>query len=487
MNRFYKVLFCLTLAVNFTFFIYSLDTNDVIKKSGCTKFSFIFNGNFESENSDKNQSASSESYLEKIILNSWNSGLKIEMPFFALNSYTEFKKPASNIGFKIFTGKLKPSLPVTFYAGNIGSSGIVSKVSNPQLSATSSPYSAGKQEASGIRFSLPSSVSFSRPFSYGISTGISRKKGFFRNTTLDFFYTPDQKAQGSVFTEISPSPFCNIASTFYFSLFPIEENIFSSWFSASEHYYHSDKIFSFGSAVSFNYRKSCLFVMSNWYEKPEGGFNQIFRLDSSITVNNSNLNLAFFYNPADKINTGNDSKINKSLQIRIGGTGKSLLALNKSSEPVFIKTGINVFDSINLNSYENKLKLLSGVQLSSAFFITGLNLSLSASFEAEKLCFSGGNLQLNTKLVFLHCNPCINASCSFNPDKNYSIWTINQKYSFSIAFKNSSGFSFSLPASISFSSKNLELNSWKGTASCQLNYSTKYINYLLKLSVSFSG
>lgn len=431
------------------------------------------------------------------------SGLKIDMPFFSMKSYYKNEENLSNFGFKVFSEKIVKWLPVNFYAGNLSISGEISKLFNPNLSASSSPFSSSAPSLYGLKANLPSASSFTKPFASGFSFGLEKQIFALKKIKISFFYIPEildsancvlpssnQSFFGNFYFQLAPqkSKFLNLTASITAGQFFYEENNFSQWFSSEKSYFHEDYFWGINSSLLLKYKKLNVLFSAFFYESPQNDYLSVFRLASSFENRKIKINLEAFFNNNQNLISGNGTKLKKSFQLKSGFQKKSIIATN--AEPIFFKYGFTFFDGINFSDYCNSIKSSAGIQFSASLwalsFISAFNSEIYPAQNHDSFFdFTSADFSAKNIWYFQKIKPEISAKISLKPAENYSKWTVNQKYSLKLNF--SRPVNFSIPLNFSFSSVNANLSSWKISSSCQFNIFWKKINWSAKISAEFSG
>ena len=98
-----------------------------------------------------------------------------------------------NLGISAFSDKIAKSYPFCFKFGNLSAGGSLSKMNNPLLSTSTSPFSSGISSVNCITSSLPGYSSFSNPVSFFCQFSNSNKKSPLFQWKTNCFYSPEEE------------------------------------------------------------------------------------------------------------------------------------------------------------------------------------------------------------------------------------------------------------------------------------------------------
>ena len=317
-------------------------------------------------------------------------------------------------GAAVYAGTLFPRLPLTVKAGNLSAGGALSTLNSPELTAGTSPFTTCSPATSPLTATLPGYTSFSKPASAFAEASFSPSKKLPSITPLPLTcrlstWLPASGTLASVNTA-SGKPTCPITSlqltlplkahgltlsaSYTGGLFPYESNATSSWFLKSPYYpqgQHYCALFQFsaqskktGSESKSHVKEAAVNLTGGLYESPFGFYQLIYRLDEKISTKHIEHFSQIFFNPYDQLLTSSGKNLTPSLQLKTGLLYKSpsKLASLYLKQPIFLRTGANLYSKINLTQNEHALKANAGLQIS------GEKSSQSISISTEGILIS---------------------------------------------------------------------------------------------------
>lgn len=482
MNKIYLIIFALLFCVSGLVFPEASSSNLFSKY---TRLYFYSDWNFQKSVDEEITLYSEKDQVNenKISLKNNKNNVRLTFPF------ADFRINTTNsdnftYGFSIFSEKYFKQFPLTLKVGNIKNSGAVSKMNNPLLSESASPFSLNSTTVSFLSSTLPSSVTSNNSLSLFYQSGYSSKKGFFRDFNISGWHSPETDIYiCSGFLSLAPSKRTSLQFSCTGGTFPYEENTFSSWFSATKKYYHKDQHFCGNFQTAFNspYVKNLFSAFV--YESPFGSYNWIFRNENQFKSKSYILTFSELYNYNENFFTSSEKNINPCLQFKTGLQHK----FNFSKKgPLFVKTGINTYTKINLLETQQDLLLGAGFQLSSIFYSLTLITLLDENYELIdskiSLTFNNVSLQLKNNWNFKRLNPSINLKSTFKSQKDNS-YSFIQNAGCSVHLLNYPKITFSTDYSATFS--NGELSKWNLKSDIKGIYSLKLMTITGKLSIVF--
>lgn len=395
----------------------------------------------------------------------------------------------TNFGICATSSKITKTIPFTIKAGNLSTGGILSKMNNPLLSTSTSPFSSGGSDINSITTSLPGNTSFSKPVSTFCELSFLQKKSTVKEIKINGFYIPE--------TQIAAFSLYNKMSFFKEKLklelagctgsFPYEENSISSWFS-KELYYHQGTHFCSCFQFSLNCQNLSSIFTTALYETPFGTLSSLYRLDNKITTRRFIINLSTLYNPnisEEKIITSSEKVINDCLQLRCGIQYKFVTGINR---PVFVKSGFQTYADIRLSQTVHPLKFAAGVQLSSSLFSLSLISSINTTINSENrtsqnINFESVNFQIKNSWYIKNLTPSLTLSAGINPNDDFTVFTKTYKASSSLTYTKIPKITAS--GTISVTQKNQEYTSKKAAGTISAKFTWRKINIILKGTGNF--
>lgn len=319
-------------------------------------------------------------------------------------------------GAAVYAGTLFPRLPLTVKAGNLSAGGALSTLNSPELTAGTSPFTTSSPATSPLTATLPGYASFSKPVSAFAEASLSPPKNSPAPTPLPFTlllstWLPASNNVTSANTTSSNSasgkPTCPITSlqltlplkahgltlsaSYTGGLFAYESNASSSWFLKSPYYpqgQHYCALFQFSAESKSPLTKSKSPVKAfstnlsgGLYESPFGFYQLIYRAEEKISTKHIEQFSQIFFNPYDQLLTSSGKSLAPSLQIKTGLLYKSpsKLASLYFKQPIFLRTGANLYSKINLTQNEHQVKANTGFQISGEKSSQSISISTEGS------------------------------------------------------------------------------------------------------------
>lgn len=417
---------------------------------------------------------------------SCNLGGKLNGAFSEFRYYTNQKD--YNFGFSLFTDRIFKSFPMQFKTGNLSVAGSISKMNNPLLSASASPFSTVQSTPSVITASLPGYSTYSKPISaFGQGSFINTSKiNIFRKATVNYWNNSENSEEAlSIYLVLAPTNKLNISMTSTIGSFYLDQKSGTSWF-LKENFYHADLHLCMLNQIAVSSQKaSALFSVAS-YSTPFGRLLSVYKSENKLKTENFTFNLSFFFNNYQNLLTSSQKQLDRCLQIKTGiqydfKTGKRL--------PFFVKTGFAVYSDFNLEEDSHDLKAGSGVQVNCLFF--SATVSLTSDFElntqnqiSPSITFETATLSLKTSIYINKSTLNLGSSFTANPSKDFLDFSFTQKYSAGINFPVSLNPWVSV--SYSQSDKNSEITNQKISISAGAKFSSKRINWTIKTGAVIS-
>lgn len=391
-----------------------------------------------------------------------------------------------NFGITATSSKITKSIPFSIKAGNLSPGGILSKMNNPMISASASPFSSGISDINPITAALPGTTSFSKPVSTFCEISFLQKNSIFQSIKINGLYIPE--SQISVFSLYNKFSLFRNKLKLEFSgctgIFPYDENNISSWFT-KDLYYHQGNHFCSFFQISASCQNLSTIFSTGLYESPFGILSPLYRLDNKITTKRFIFNISALYNPnirEEKIITSSDKTLNDCFQFRIGVQYKFVTGINN---PLFIKTGFQTYSDLRLSQTEYPLKIAAGLQISSTLFSLSLTSNLNTKINSESknyqtISFESVNFQLKNSWYIRSIIPSITLTAGINPNNDFSVITRN--YKIGTSFSHTKLPKITSSGSFSLTQKNEDFTSKKisGTISTKFNWKKLYV--IIKIS-----
>ena len=356
-------------------------------------------------------------------------GTKLTLPFVKANF--ALHKNDINFGVNAFSNSFCKIVPISVMAGNLNTGGSSSKMNNPVISNSNSPFSTGISNVGCVSASLPGISSFSKPVSSFFQIEFVNKNLFLRDAKINCFYSPNDETLlfSSYYSLAFFKKKFEVQNSITCGFFPYEENTSNSWFVDSQYYPKGNHFCSYYQ-VGFKYLKYFLDFNLGIYETPFGNLVSNYKADLKLPGNHFIFYLSAFYNPSNIVITSSDKKLNEFLQFKLGFENKYLVG---KKTPVFLKFATNFYSQINMEKTEHPCKFNYGFQITSNLYTFSFANSISFSVNSENiqspsLQFESTNLQFKTKWSFSFLIPTVSFAININPNDDFS--SINIKYTF---------------------------------------------------------
>lgn len=364
-------------------------------------------------------------------LDSETQGVKVILPCIDFRFYQSGENEI--FAFSWFSDKLIKSFPCSIKVGQLSPGGLYSKLKNPLISTSVSPFSSASSEATCLTATLPSAKSSFKNDSYFLQAGITNKKTFFRDLRLNCWYSPDEQLEVfSAKLKVSPAKGMTLAISTCAGYFGYSDNESTSWF-VDEQYYCAGTHFCNVSQLSFMFSGiSSLFTLGT-YESPFGTYTNVYRTETKLKSDHFIFTFSSAWLPQKTI-TSSDSILMPNVQ---GKAGLQYYYMTGRKIPVFVKTGVNTYCKIEYEQKEYPVKFGTGLQVSmpfTAITLTGSvngNLSLPNSATSQ-LQFEGASISLKNVWYFRLLSPGFTISQSYNPSADFTSISTTENYEFNL-------------------------------------------------------
>ena len=427
-----------------------------------------------------------------------------EDPVFTGDFFTNYEW---NFGLSITDGGFLKKVPFVIKIGHLGAGGAFTKLNNPLLTSSVTPFYASVGSATAITVNLPSSSSFSNPVSFFVQGSFGGKKDYFRSGTVNVFARmPDfygTYAVSGLFKLVIPGVKKTKTSALNFGfaagIFPfLNDDFYSekSWFNKIRQF--EDKS-CFCGELNTHFSNSIYTgnVFLNVYQNPTtsgeaGGlfFGDIqnarspvqfcIKNENKFVLGNFTLGFSSFINPFEQILTPSGKILQRQLQTKLN--------LNYSTfihsfgflftEPIIrVKYGASFYSCFLEDGLSCKAGL--GIQLMDSFFL----FSLLGNVAFEENIFDSATATLKMNPSFGKIKPTFIQNLSWS--KNSSALTTMQKSTISFNIGNKKPFSANCNFSATFTQKNgnytkCSLDSWVG-----MNFVWKGVKCTGKITIKF--
>ena len=380
------------------------------------------------------------------------------------------QKDKWNYGASFSSQKLVPAFPVSFKAGNLSTSGSLSKLNSPALSSSLSAFAPLQIKSTKLGADLAYYNNFSSAQAFFLEAGL--KKGpKLKELSLSAYYKPaSQKGEASFSSclnaKLNPWEKAEINYSFTGGFYPYKKANFSSWFT-DKSYYKQGQLFCFNNQLSFSSKIfSSLFIMTT-YQSPFNELLNSWRSENLLRLKDFSFTLDAFYNPNDFLITSSDKKLSPLLQFSSGGQYKFSAG---NVRPCLITIGIKSQADIKLDQESHTLKTAGGIKYSEGFgagsVISHIELDLLEQAYGIKASFSMGSIESSNSFYIRDFLPSISGKFTFTPDSKKAGWTFAEKIVFKLEY-------LAADRAISISNKNQFLFTQKNSdESNKMNFST---------------
>lgn len=390
-----------------------------------------------------------------------------------------------------FSSKLiNSSFPVNVKAGNLGYSGIVSKLNNPMLSSSISPLGNYTLSTNEVSASFPNYTSFSNPVSYFLSAGCNKKKTglFYLNSAV--FCVPDERFGAGIHGKYKTGN-----QTFAYSQIiensSYKENQPDSWFSKSliskkDFYYQAGNHTHIINQFSYSTTKLSTIFTLGIYENLWGTFPAfVYKSENKINLKHSIINFSVFLNPNKEfILTSSEKKMENCFQTKLVYQKRLLLTFEKGG---FMKIGCGMyFDSpvyYNFTSdFSQNIKNSAGLQIISATYrLTGVLQIDSEIIQQQKISGrfgEGVSFSLKSQWYMKKVQPDVTGSFTYKKNETNNTFSTSEKVVLSVSFLENP--KILVNSSVKITQKNLIQDSIDLSASVSVRYSWNKFNFQLK-------
>lgn len=420
-------------------------------------------------------------------------GSKITNPYNEIRIST--REGNLNFGLSMSTNHFSEALPFTIKAGNLSTSGSISKLNNPTISAGTSPFSSGIALLALTKASLPGYTSFSNPTTIFFQLGLPDlfKKTSSLELSCSFTKNSASPVSSLLFSSSLLERCLNIKISSTGGLFNYKENLSSSWFSDEAYYLAGKHLCSLYQIsleflpkskrlLRFNLPALYFSSAAAFYESPYGGLPFCLRSDFKLTTRHTELYLIAFYNPKDKTITSSEKEIPSCLQAKSGLLIKSML-LTGSGKQIFLKSGLNIHTAFNFLQNEGTVKINTGFQASSTINTFSITASINFSIVNRDLFeYTGCSIQLKDSMSFKYLNIGITGTVNFTPSKDNQLTT---KYKIALNLANKNIQKINGNGALTITRKNEEITSKKLSGGLSLLLKYKWIYFSGKLTADF--
>ena len=401
---------------------------------------------------------------------------KLLLPFLEVRSNQSFSENSSwNWGSVLYTSRLWKKFPCQIKTGNLTGGGGISKLKDPTLSQSITPFSKARTEVSEISASLPGLNTGKKPVSLFGEFCYSDKKKVFSSSKLNFFYNNED-----IFPVFSGSQTVCLFKKLQLSfaatagIFTYPENTFNSWFTTSDFFYHQGSHFCINPQVSLKVPHFETLFSAPTYQTPFGKTLSVYKTENKVSFGHSVFSFSLFYNEHQNLLTTRENVLKEMIQTKIGF--QTTLPVGRR-QPVFLRTGFAGCTSFMLsekNFDSHKVKVSAGGRLYSMLY--SFSLSSNAGFTIDttgkriSTDFDSISFQFSNAWYFKKITPELKLGTTLTPSKNYESLTSSEKIGITAAFfknpKITAGSSFSFTQKDGISTK--QENTTSITASWRL-------------------
>lgn len=389
---------------------------------------------------------------------SFITGAKLKLAPAQFNISTDFSN--FNYGISLFTDKYLKKYPCSFFIGNILISGTRGRLKDPELNSDSSGYANCYTQPSVVTVELPSSSTFTNPFSTFLEIGYEDENKTFSLFKLNGSYTPDFNIEDfSILGKLSFNKKVILTAATGISLFNIEEKQQTTWYSDLP-YYGEKRSFCILNQIAFNFYDIFQSDFSVFiYDSIVNKMGCAYKIEATGKWKKFLTEMAVFYNPNYYLITS-DNKILEPLSqikcnfqydfipaLKSGLTFYAKIPLTPPASPT-LKFGVSATLTTSLTSILGNCSLtfqkdnnfylsFCSTKLESSFtlgnFKHELNLSTQLYFSPEKLNTHCHSITLNSSIFvdFLTAGSTFSFSCNnhnfYNKKLKFGV-SLNETY-----------------------------------------------------------
>lgn len=358
--------------------------------------------------------------------NSFTTGLKAEFSMAKGTLSTNFEN--YNFGLSLFSEKYLKTIPIELSFGNISIGGLLSKFKNPMIDSASTGFDSCLSEITENNCTFPGYTSFSKPLSSFIELGYNSDEYLIKKIICNGTYNLNSKEMDySTFIELGWDEKIILKNASGISIYTLEENNFTSWYS-KEPYYSSKKIICFGTQFGINiYNINNMIFSCFAYETPFGKIKPVFKIENKFEWKDLSFGLSAFFNKNSHIVSKENLKLSPCTQLKGNIQYNFNISSNINNEDS-LKIGFTIYSKIPFYDSPGNLKVGVSSKIDILFISAILECCSSFDFDLLKKNwdFNYGSVKLDTALNFSYINPKIGAACKF--------YKSSQNYAISLAF-----------------------------------------------------
>ena len=404
---------------------------------------------------------------------------KLLLPFLEVRSSQNLMESEKwNWGTVLYTSRFWKHFPCQIKVGNLTGTGGLSKLKEPSLSTSITPFSKARTDVSEITAALPGLSSSKKDVSIFGEFCYANKKKIFSSSKLNFFYNNED-----IFPVFSGSQTITLFKKINFAFaatggyFTYPENTFNSWFTTSDFYYHQGKHFCFNPQLSVKLPHFESLFSAPTYQTPFGKLQSAYKTENKISFGHSMINLSLFYNEHKNLLTTRENTLKDMIQTKIGF--QTTLPAGRR-RPVFLRSGFTAMNTFYLseeNFDSHKMKVSLGSRLFSMLysfsFIINSNFTIDTSSKKASSDFESASLQLANSWYFRKITPEFTMNFSVKPDKDYSGCTTSEKIGINLAFMKNPKITAS--SALNFTQKDGTSTKQDFTCSVCAHWKTKFL------------
>ncbi len=314
-------------------------------------------------------------------------------------------------------------IPAVIKAGRLSVSGSLSKLNNPELSSTVSPFSASVSQVKGLEAFLTGTSGISKCDS--LFASIKTKPGKRKvETGTSAFYSEEGNAAFSLFSGFSLPRKQKLDFQITAGSFVYGASKSSSWFMEGPPFHggrHFCASFQTGYSSPFYDAVFTDFVSQNPFGKPL----TCIRFENRLKNRNGALALSLFLNPESGYFTSSEKKTDSEIQLKLNGYVRKRVG---KSYPVFLKPGVSLFYEKDFQTDEYRFKAAAGIQS-----LSHKNSALvSADYDLSKI-----QVHLKNTFFFSWGEPSMGIVLGYTPGKEKT----SEKIDLSLPLGNNPGLS----------------------------------------------
>ena len=391
------------------------------------------------------------------------------------------KNESYNFGASLFSEKYLKHFPITIMAGNLSIGGIISKLKDPLMTTSISEFSSAFSESEFMTGELPTSISFSKPFSTFLELGYKNDDFFIQDVSINGAYTPEtNESDFSSKLALSFTDKIKTVSTASISFFNLNEYTPAYWKTSTPCYNEYKSIcLALENEIIIDKFSGKFSVFS--YETPFGDFENIYKSENKFETDFFKIELCGLINKNNNIISKDNTHIYPCIQARTNIQIDFPLKENSKNK---LRTGLASYMKRQSDKDKNDFKLSLSTLYSNELTSIYLEENTSYGFQSSFNLFSPKSvlLKIKNEWTFPHFSPVFGFSAEYSFSETGSLKY--QNYKINIDF-NIQKELFTTSSSFSYTCKNHQISKKKVDFGACLNLNYKKIFIIMKINGDF--